>query len=373
MRIGFLTSSRADFGIYLPLLKKMQADTFFEIKIIAFGTHLSEAHGNTIDQITDFGFKVNHTVESMLLTDSPNAISSTMGLTMLKFADFWKDHNHIFDLVFCLGDRFEMFAAVAAGIPFNIPFAHIHGGESSLGATDDIFRHSITLASSYHFVSTKPYGKKVAELRGSDTGIFYVGALGLDNVKNIELLSLEAFRKKWGIDLSHKTILLTFHPETVAVDKNETYTDEIIKVIKDVKDYQVLITMPNADTMGSLIRKKLYETFSGSDRVFLIENLGTISYFTAMRYCSFLLGNTSSGIIEAASFGRYVINIGDRQKGRIAGENVIHTHVTYDNMMKAIHTIEQSANLMDNNLYYNGGASERILLTLKEIFGNVNS
>lgn len=131
--------------------------------------------------------------------------------------------------------------------------------------------------------------------------------------------------------------------------------------------------MPNADTMGSVIRKKLHETFSGSDRVFLIENLGTISYFTAMKYCSFLLGNTSSGIIEAASFAKYVINVGDRQKGRIAGENVIHSPVDYDKMMNAIRTVENSAALSCNNLYYKDGASERILLTLKEIFGNVNS
>ena len=373
MRIAVLTSSRADFGIYLPLLKRMKDDSFFEVKIIVFGTHLSSAHGNTIDEITGFGFEVSHTVESMLLTDSANAISTSMGLTMQKFADFWKDHSQTFDLVFCLGDRFEMFAAVAAGIPFNVRFAHIHGGETSLGATDNIFRHSITMASRYHFVSTKEHGKKVAELLGAEEGIFYVGALGLDNIESIVLLSLDAFRTKWGIDLSNKTILLTFHPETVAIEKNESYIDEIIRVIKDTTDYQVLITMPNADTMGSLIRRKLNEAFVASDRVFLVENLGTISYFTAMKYCSFLLGNTSSGIIEAASFGRYVINIGDRQKGRIGGKNIIHSPVNYEDMMKAISIIEHSRELTGNNLYYNGGASNRILLTLKELFGNVDT
>ena len=143
MKIGVLTSSRADFGIYLPLLKALQADSFFQLELIVFGTHLSRYHGYTVQQIIEEGFEPIHQIHQMLLTDEDNAISTSYALTALKFADFWK--NHSFDCVFCLGDRYEMAAAVAAGIPYNIPFAHIHGGETTLGAIDNVYRHGISL------------------------------------------------------------------------------------------------------------------------------------------------------------------------------------------------------------------------------------
>ncbi len=367
MRIGVLTSSRADFGIYLPLLKKLKDIKEFVVEIIAFGTHLSTFHGYTIDQIEGEGFAVNHKIESLLLTDTPCSVATSMGLTSIKFADFWKENVNKFDLVFCLGDRYEMFSAVIAGIPFQIAFAHLHGGETTLGAIDNIFRHGITLASKYHFVSTLDYADKVEQLVDDKKHIYYVGALGLDNVLDLKLLSIEQFQEKWAIDLSKKTILCTFHPETVNYSKNEQYAQELISAISNLNNYQVLITMPNADTAGNIIRKKLIESFSSSDRVFLIENLGSVGYFTAMKYCAFLVGNTSSGIIEAASFGRYVINLGDRQKGRISGDNVIHTQINTKNILDAVQLIETSETLSNKNIYFNNGAAKQIIDILKQL------
>jgi GDP/UDP-N,N'-diacetylbacillosamine 2-epimerase (hydrolysing) len=368
MRVGILTSSRADYGIYLPLLKKLKEDSFFELKIIAFGTHLSPFHGETIKQIQNDGFEVKYKVESMLLTDSPNAISTAVGLTIIKFSDFWGKYKSEFDLVFCLGDRYEMFAAVTAAIPFNISFAHLHGGETTLGAIDNIYRHAITLTSKLHFVSTSSYAERVANILYSDKNIINVGALSLDNIGTLKLLSVDAFKAKWNVDLSIKTILFTFHPETVSYNANEIYADEIIEAIMKLKErYQFLVTMPNADTAGNIIRNALINNFSKDEKVFLIENLGSQSYFTAMKYCSFLLGNTSSGIIEAASFGKYVINLGSRQKGRASGNNIIHTAISSNAIRCSVSIIETSKILKCENIYWNGGATNKIIENLKSI------
>ncbi|WP_443936887.1 UDP-N-acetylglucosamine 2-epimerase [Pedobacter sp. MW01-1-1] len=368
MRIGVLTSSRADFGIYLPLLNRLRQDSFFELAIIAFGTHLSPFHGETVKQIQNNGFEVKHKVESMLLTDTPAAITTAIGLTTIKFADFWEKNKPEFDLVLCLGDRYEMFAAVTAGIPFQIPFAHIHGGETTLGAIDNVYRHAITLASKYHFVATKAYAERVADITASQTNITVVGALSLDNLSTLKLLSIDEFNSKWGIDLSIRTILCTFHPETVSYEANEEYADELIQAIKKLlPEYQVLVTMPNADTAGNIIRNALNSNFKNTENVFLIENLASQSYFTAMKYCSFLLGNTSSGIIEAASFGKYVINLGNRQKGRAAGHNVIHVKILKDDILAAVNSIGMMQTLNSQNIYWNGGATNKIIEHLKSI------
>jgi GDP/UDP-N,N'-diacetylbacillosamine 2-epimerase (hydrolysing) len=336
MRVGILTSSRADFGIYLPLLKQLKQDSDFELSLIAFGTHLSDFHGKTIHQIERLGFEVEYTVESMQLTDSPNAIATAIGLTTIKFADFWKAHAQDFDLIFCLGDRYEMFAAVMAAVPFQLPIAHLHGGETTLGAIDNAFRHAITVASTYHFVSTESHAQRVAEIIGSKEHIYNVGALSLDNIQDIPMLTIEAFKEKLGIDLAIPTILITFHPETVALTKNEGYTNELVKAIKQLTDYQVLITMPNADTSGNTVRQILLANFSNDKRVLLVENLGTQNYLTVMKYATVLVGNTSSGIIEAASFAKPVINLGNRQLGRTAGNNVIHVPISSDAIVAAV-------------------------------------
>jgi len=367
MRIGILTSSRADYGIYLPLLRRLKADMYFELKIIVFGTHLSQFHGHTIDQIKADDFEVDYEIESLLLTDTPASISTSLGLTSMKFADFWKEHFNEFDLVFCLGDRYEMFAAVLAGVPFQISFAHLHGGETTLGAIDNIFRHSITLASKYHFASTQDAADRIKQITDSDQNVYYTGALSLDNLSDVELFSLDLFKQKWNIDLSKKTILTTFHPETVDYQNNQRHVDELINTIKKLNGYQVLITMPNIDTAGNLIRKALIDNFSHSGNVYLIENLGSKGYFTAMKYCSFLLGNTSSGIIEAASFGKYVIDLGNRQKGRSAGKNVIHVPIQADQILEAIYLIENSENLGTENIYFNNGAADQIIKILKQL------
>lgn len=367
MRIAILTSSRADFGIYLPLLRKLVKDNYFSADIIAFGTHLSPFHGETVKVIEAYGFTVKARIHSMLLSDTPEAIATATALTMQKFADFWQQHTGEYDLVLCLGDRYEMFAAVMATIPFGVKVAHLHGGETTLGAIDNIFRDAITLASKVHFASTEKHAKRIAEILGRDQGIYFVGALSLDNLLDISFISVEDFAKKWGVDLSKKTILVTFHPETVNFEKNEQYTKELVAAIRELTGYQFLITMPNADTSGNSVRKILTEELGNQPGVYMVENLGTEGYFSAMKHAALLLGNTSSGIIEAASLGKYVIDLGDRQAGRTCSENILNIPVKKEVISTTVREVAEKGEYKGSNVYHNSGAADKIIQILKQI------
>jgi GDP/UDP-N,N'-diacetylbacillosamine 2-epimerase (hydrolysing) len=367
-RIAILTSSRADYGIYLPLLKALKDDSYFDVKIISFGTHLSPFHGYTLNQIIKDGFDVPYQIEAMVAGDTPNAISTAMALTSLKFAEFWKNHQYDFDLVFCLGDRYEMFSAVTAGIPFNIQFAHLHGGEKTLGAIDNIFRHAITLVSKVHFVSCKEHGERVAELTGSKDNIYDIGALGLDNLNTLTLLLKEEFLLRFSVDLNQPTILVTLHPETVSPEMNEIFVNELASTLLELQNYQVIITLPNADTNGSHIRRRLLQLPDQSgNRILCFENLGSQGYFTAMKYCSFLLGNTSSGLIEAASFSKWVINLGNRQEGRKQNKNIINVPFNKRDILLSVMKIEKKSVFTGENIYFKGNAAKNICSILKKI------
>jgi GDP/UDP-N,N'-diacetylbacillosamine 2-epimerase (hydrolysing) len=329
MRIAILTSSRADYGIYLPLLHGLKNDPFFELSIIAFGSHTAAFYGETVNQIINDGFEVPFRLDTLLTDDSVHGIAQSYGRTVTAFADFWAGHTD-FDWVICLGDRFEMSAAVQALIPYQLKIAHLHAGETTLGAIDNIYRHQMTLAAKLHFVSHPVYAERVREITGLSGTSELVGSLSLLNLKNTELESEAEFLEKWGVSLSKKFLLVTVHPETVNFDKNKEYAATIGVALENcLPDFDVVITMPNADTDGQIYRERFKAlALSAPGKVHLIENFGTKSYFTAMKHAALLVGNSSSGIIEAASFGRYVLNIGDRQKGRIAPENV--KHVRFD-------------------------------------------
>lgn len=370
IRIGVLTSSRADFGIYLPLLELMNVDENIQLTIIAFGTHLSRYHGYTVDQIVNSGFEVQHQIESLLLTDSPESNATSTGLTYLKFTSFWGQYSNEFDFVFCLGDRFEMFAAVYAGVPFGIKFAHIHGGETTLGAIDNTYRHAISHASTYHFAATDFFAKKVSELIGTNQFVYNVGSLSLDNLLRIKFLTIDEFYKKWGIDLSKQTILVTIHPETVAYKEFDFQSNVFLEsVMKMAEEYQILLTLPNTDTMGSYLRQKIEKKLKLRENIFIYENLGTESYFSAMKYCSLIFGNSSSGIIEAASFNKYVINIGNRQKGRSTSDNIITVDFDLIEIEQALDDIK-SKNFYygGHNIYFKDKVAEQILLNIKDIY-----
>ncbi len=369
IKVGILSSSRADYGIYLPLLKALDNDVNFSVELIIFGTHLSKFHGYTVTEIERDGFIIAVKIESLLIGDTPNAIASTFSLTSQKFSDYWNQHQKSYDVVFALGDRFEMAAAVLAGLHYGVPIAHLHGGEMTLGAIDNIYRHSISLASKYHFVSAQAFVERLNLLLDSNLGnIHCVGSLSLENLENFELLSITDFKDTWDIDLTLETLLVTVHPETVDFEKNKVYCYEITKSLEVLSEqFQIVITMPNADTSGLIFRESFSKIAMEKSSIKIIENFGTQSYFTCMKYSKLLIGNTSSGIVEAASFQKFVLNLGERQKGRLCNNNVVHLPFNDEVIIASTRKYAKKIYRGDN-IYYKANPSKRILEILKNDF-----
>jgi len=368
MRIGVLTSSRADFGIYLPLVRKLFEDDFFQAEIIAFGTHLSKMFGKTIHEIENEGFTVKYKLQTVPDNDTPLSMALSISKTASVFAEFWNNNN--FDLVFALGDRFEMFAAVVAGSPFNVKFAHIHAGETTLGAIDNAYRHSISLMSKWLFVSTEEYKKRAIEIIHHSEDVFNVGALSIDNLMEEKLYSIPDLKEKFGIDLSIPTILTTFHPETVGFEKNELYINELLLALKElIKKYQIVITMPNSDTEGLIIREKIEEFGNNHERVHLVESFGMRGYLSCMKHCKMLIGNTSSGFVEAAFFPKWVINLGSRQKGRIITNNILNSVIENKEILNSVFKLNELDLPTNCNIYGDGRAANNIIIKIKEFHG----
>ncbi len=366
MKVGILTSSRADYGIYLPLLQKMRLDSFFELEIIAFGTHLSKFHGFTINQIYKENYSKVHAISALISNDDEQSIATSYGLTTLKFADFWAANP--FDLVFCLGDRFEMSAAVQAGIPFGVKFAHIHGGETTLGAIDNIYRHQISLASKIHFTASSIYAEKIVSIIQDTNNVYPVGALSLDEINVFQPIEKDLFYSKFSIP-NEDYALLTFHPETLAMHDNLHFAKEMKQALLVLLEKIFLvITMPNADTLGSVYRQQLEELKAEyPSRILLIENFGKKNYFSAMHYAKLLIGNTSSGIIEAASFRKYVVNVGDRQKGRVQSKNIFDTQFNSSEIIFNYNEAIKLGEFTGCNIYFKRGAADAIIEIIKKI------
>jgi GDP/UDP-N,N'-diacetylbacillosamine 2-epimerase (hydrolysing) len=364
MEIAVLTSSRADFGFYRPLLNLLYKKKDIHPNLVVFGTHLSKDHGYTISDIIDSGYSVFNEIDVIPKGDTPSDIVKTIGNAHLKFADFWS--NNRFDLILCLGDRYEMFAAVSASIPFNIPIAHISGGEETLGAIDNVYRHSLSVMAKFHFTNTQKNAERVKQITGSAKNIHHTGSLAIDNVNDTKLYNSKEFKELFNFELDQPFILFTFHPETVEYEMNKEYARVIENLLIDVK-YNVLVTMPNADTMGGIIREALYGAADKNKNICLIESLGSKGYYSALKNSILVLGNSSSGIVEAASFSKYVINLGNRQLGREVGDNVINCKIDKEEISMAIEEVQKLPKLNDENIYGDGNASVKIYEVLKKI------
>tara|TARA_B100000780_G_scaffold176835_1_gene123961 strand:- start:242 stop:1348 length:1107 start_codon:yes stop_codon:yes gene_type:complete len=365
LKIGILTSSRADYGIYLPLLSKLKNDNFFNLEIIAFGTHLSKNHGFTINDIEKDGYDTVHKITSLINDDSQKGIVISYANTIIEFSEFWNIHKY--DLVFCLGDRFEVNAAVQASIPFGVKLAHLHGGETTIGAIDNTYRHQITLSSHMHFVASSLFFDRVKEITGKTDTIYNVGALSLDGVKDLALPHWSDVRKTFNIP-EKQFILITFHPQTINPDKNQVHIEIISEVLSELSEkYHLVISLANADTNGSFYRESSRKLkIKHPNEITLIENFGKYNYFAAMKSSKILLGNTSSAILEAASFGKYAINVGDRQLGRLRSNNILDVPYNKTLIINAVNKIINKGLYKGVNKYYKSNTALNILKILKE-------
>ena len=364
-KICVVTGSRAEYGLLYPLMKKIQQVKEFGLQIIATGMHLSPEFGLTYKEIEEDGFEISEKVEILLSADTPTSVNKSIGLGLIGFTDSLKRLSP--DFVVLLGDRFESFSAAIAAFIMRIPIIHLYGGELTQGLIDEGIRHSITKLSYLHFVSTEVYRKRVIQLGESPERVFNVGALGLDNIKNLKLLEKDELERVLNYRLDKKTILLTFHPVTLENNTSEKNFREILKALDQLKNYNIIFTKPNADTEGRIIAKLIDNyVLENPKRAIEFTSLGKLKYLSLMKYVDMIMGNSSSGIIEAPSFKKPTINIGDRQKGRVKAESVIDCEVNKESIIRAVKKAEQMDLSNIENPYGDGNASVRIIEILKK-------
>ena len=364
-KICVVTGTRAEYGLFFPIMKKIQSSDYLELQVVATTMHFSEEFGNTYKQIEKDGFFIDEKIENLLSSDTKGSIAKSTGLATILLSDAFSRLDP--DVVLVLGDRFETHAAATTAMLMNIPIAHIHGGEITEGAIDEKIRHSITKMSSLHFTSTDQYRDRVIQMGEHSNMVFSVGAPGIDNIVNMNLLSKDELEDELEWKFNGTTALFTFHSETLSTADTRKEIKRILKIIGD-SNIGALFTYANSDDGGRVINNEI-EEFASKDKekYLVIKSLGQLKYLSAMKHLDFVIGNTSSGIIEAASFQKPVINIGSRQKGRLQSANVINSTIE-----KLEYSIFQA--LSDSfiehcndvvNIYGEGDASNHIVTSLE--------
>jgi len=326
-KICIITGSRAEYGLLSGLMRAIDEDADLKLQIIATNMHLSPEFGLTYREIEKDGFKIDKKVEMLLSSDTPNATAKSVGLGNIGFADAYDDLKP--DMIVVLGDRYELLAAVSTALFFKIPVAHLHGGEITEGAYDDCIRHAITKMSHLHFTSTEEYRNRVIQLGEQPDRVFNVGAIGIENIKKVSLVSKLELEESIGFEIGDKCLLVTYHPETLENSSAEEQCLNLFAALDQYQDYRVIFTMPNSDTNGRIIMQEIEKYVEkNKGRAVAFKSLGLKRYLSALQYVSAVVGNSSSGIIEVPSFGIPTLNIGGRQKGRIAAESVVHCGAT---------------------------------------------
>lgn len=336
-RIGIMTGTRAEYGLLKSLMQEINKDNDLELYLIVSGMHLSPEFGMTYKEIEEDGFEINAKVEMLLSSDSPAGISKSIGLGVIGFADEFQRAD--LDMLILLGDRYEALSAAISAMVMRIPIAHLHGGELTEGAIDEGIRHSITKMSYLHFTSTEQYRNRVIQLGENPERVFYVGALGVENIKKINLMTKEELERSIHFEIDENTVVVTYHPVTL---ENNTVGEQflnLLKVLDRNPKIRMIFTKANADTNGRIVNELIDKyAAQNSERACAFMSLGQKRYLSALKYCRIVIGNSSSGIIEAPSFGKPIINIGDRQKGRICADSVINCGYTQQEIQQAMKT-----------------------------------
>lgn len=336
-RIGIMTGTRAEYGLLKSLMQEINKDNDLELYLIVSGMHLSPEFGMTYKEIEEDGFQINAKVEMLLSSDSPAGISKSIGLGVIGFADEFQRAD--LDMLILLGDRYEALSAAICALVMRIPIAHLHGGELTEGAIDEGIRHSITKMSYLHFTSTEQYRNRVIQLGENPERVFYVGALGVENIKKINLMTKEELERSIHFEIDENTVIVTYHPVTLENNTVEEQFLNLLEVLDRNPKIRMIFTKANADTNGRIVNELIDKyAAQNSERACAFMSLGQKRYLSALKYCRIVIGNSSSGIIEAPSFGKPIINIGDRQKGRICADSVINCGYTQQEIQQAMET-----------------------------------
>jgi len=367
-KICFVTGTRAEFGLLKLLIHEVQTSPELELQLVATGMHLSPEFGLTYQEIEKTGIAIDARVEMLLSADTATAISKSMGLGLISYADVFA--RLCPDIIVLLGDRFEIFAAATAALISGIPVAHIHGGEKTEGAFDESLRHSITKMSNLHFVAAEEYQRRVIQLGEMPDRIFLVGGLGVDNIKHLKLLNRKELEEDLGFKLGAKNLLVTFHPVTLDAANSAVHMQELLAALAELDNTQLIFTMPNSDTNSRGLIRLVEQFVAHHSNAHVFYSLGQLRYLSCIKHMDGVIGNSSSGLLEAPTFKKGTVNIGDRQKGRLQATSVINCEPTRASIGSALEIL-YSRNFQGSlqqvvNPYGEGGATKKILNVIKD-------
>ena len=366
-KICVLTGGRPDYGLLREAMFRIVESDELQLQLIATGMHLSAEFGDTKDQILEDGFCLDWEVESVLGSDTPSGVTKSIGLGIIGFSDAIRTLQP--DCVLVLGDRYEIFSGVVASMVAGVPVAHIHGGEITQGAIDENIRHAITKMSHLHFVATEVYRNRVIQLGEQPDRVYTVGALGIDGITRLKLLDWPGLTAQLGLQDCKKNVLVTFHPETIKYGVSVIHFEEVLGALNELENTQIIFSLPNSDAEGRSLQKKIREFAKLKKNVKVFASLGQLYYLSCLKHVDCVIGNSSSGLIEAPSLRTPTINVGDRQMGRVKADSVLDCAPQKDAIQEAIRSVYSSKMrqiLRDvNNPYGQGGASSAIVEILE--------
>ena len=366
-KICVVTGSRAEYGLLKNLLFLIKKEKLFKLQLLVTGTHLSKRHGLTINNIIEDKLNIKNKVDLKLKKDNSSSLANSMSYGLSKFVKIFEKNKP--NLIILLGDRYEIFIACIAATLCRLPIAHIHGGEITKSLIDEAFRHSISKMSHLHFTATNEYKKRVIQMGEKPKNVYCVGGLGVDNINFLNLYSKSELEKKLKIKFLKKTIIVTYHPETLKKKSSLLNLKNLFNALKTLKDTTIIFTLPNFDIESVVIYKLISKFISRRRNCYLFKSLGQKKYFSCLKFSEFMIGNSSSGLLEMPTFKKFSINIGERQSGRIKAKSVIDCSPKTKSIIKAI---KFSLNYTNKkkiknvvNPYGTGGASKKIIKILK--------
>ncbi len=366
-KICVITGTRAEFGLLRWLMHELQSHPDLELQVVATGMHLSPEFGLTYREVEQSGFEINAKVEMLLSADTATAVSKSMGIGLIGFADVFERLSP--DIIVVLGDRFEIFSAASAALIAGIPIAHLHGGEKTEGAYDEAIRHSITKMSHLHFVAAQDYQRRVIQLGEQPERVHLVGGLGIDAIKRMDLLERSALEESLEFKLGARNLLITFHPVTLEGEDSGRHMTELLAALGRLTDTRLIFTMPNADNGGRELSSMVQAFVGLHPNARAYTSLGQLRYLSCLQHMDAVVGNSSSGLTEAPSMGIGTINIGNRQKGRLLASSVLNCEPNREDIREALTRLYQPEfqSIVANtvNPYGDGGASKKITEVLR--------
>lgn len=369
-KICVVTATRAEYGLLYPIIERLMSEPRFDIRVAVTGAHLSPEFGLTYKEIEQDQIAIDKKIEILLSSDTPSAISKSMGLALMGFADYFSEQD--FDMIVLLGDRYEALAVACSAMNAQIPIAHLYGGTTTVGVIDEGIRHAITKLSYLHMTGTEEERKRVIQMGESPERVFCVGESGIENALHTNFIAPSELFPYLEITGKRPFALVTFHPVTLEKNSSAVQTKELLRALEQFPEWDFVVTKANADRDGRIINELFLQYADSHNNVKLFDSLGMRRYLSALKYCKMVIGNSSSGLVEAPSFDIPTVNIGDRQRGRIKAESVIDCEPNKESIEKAMREAMRMSLGKIKNPYGDGETSRKVLAILQKVLFEEN-